>query len=128
MLWELQAWQAHTLTHFFCVLFSSLSSVTHSQIKVKVLAGGNGHRQHPQLPPSGRKEVEGWGGQAAWPGKGRKEQRGQCGWIDRVNGLIEIRREKGRERVQRKDDKRFGEREREIKIKAEAKSLHFFDF
>lgn len=74
----------HTHTHTHCFVLSFFSVTHRVRLKWKSLRGGNGHRQTPPLPP-GSKEVEGWRGQAAWPGKGLKEQgEGGAVWIDRA--------------------------------------------
>lgn len=88
LLWELQAWRArtHRDTHTFSVFCSlHLLCYSQSQIKVKVLVGWEWSQADttPLSTAPGSKEVESWRGQAAWPGKSLKEQRGGSVQIDR---------------------------------------------
>lgn len=71
----------------------------------------------PPSPPPGSKEVEGWRGQAVWPGKGLKEQRMRGGavWIDREGRWIDNNQKRKEQREYREGDVNT-QRKREKKL------------
>lgn len=84
-------WDIHTFSLFCCLL-----RYTHSQIKSESASRmGMVRGTHPLTP--GSKEVEGWRGQATWPGKGKGG-----GTLDRLDRSVEI----GKERRDWKEKKR----------------------